>query len=278
MGAFVCVWLCVWFCVCVCVCVEYTKPVEILELTSWQEEADKRIVPHAFWAVHQGCERLVVISNDTDSIVRLLYSAHSLQRNGLKDIWIEFGTGEKRRLLPLHIISDQMGEPLCRVLFKAHILTGDDITSSIGTKLAAMQCNPLNHLTGFGEKSELGHDDISQAVLCTGLVRCPIKTKCQNVKTFDELRLHVHLNAPTPTVMTNIPPTSSVIRGHIRRAFYVARKVVDHTANDLDCCQFGWENAGGGLKPSKCMNPLPPDIMITCKCTGKCESRRCICK
>ena len=80
--------------------------------------------------------------------------------------------------------------------------------------------------------------------------------------------------------MTNMPPTWSVIRGHIKRAFYVVRKVVDHTANELDCCQFGWENAGGGLEPSKCMNPLPPDsdIMITCKCTGKCESRRCICK
>ena len=55
-----------------------TESVEIPELTSWQEEADERIVPHAFWAVHQGCERLVVISNDTDSIVRLLHSAHSL--------------------------------------------------------------------------------------------------------------------------------------------------------------------------------------------------------
>ena len=140
-----------------------TEPVEIPELISWQEEADERIVPDAFWAVHQGCERLVVISNDTDSIVRLLHSAHSLQRNELKEIWIEFGTGEKRRLLPLHIIADQMGEPLCRVPFKAHVLTGDDITSRIGTKLAAMHCNPLNYLTGFGERPELGHDDISQA-------------------------------------------------------------------------------------------------------------------
>ena len=48
-----------------------TESVEIPELTSWQEEADERIVPDAFWAVHQGCERLVVISNVTDSIVRL---------------------------------------------------------------------------------------------------------------------------------------------------------------------------------------------------------------
>ena len=84
--------------------------------------------------------------------------------------------------------------------------------------------------------------------------------------------------APTPTAMTNMPPTWRVIREHIKRAFYVVRKVVDHTANELDCCQFGWENAGGGPKPSKCMNPLPPDILITCKCTGKCESRRCMCK
>ena len=109
-----------------------------------------------------------------------------------------------------------MGEPLYRVMFKAHVLTGDDITSSIGTKLAAMQCNPLNYLTGFGERPELGHDDISQAEEYLVQVWSGARSK-PNAKTFDELRLHVHLNAPTFTAITNMPPTSSVIRGHIRQ-------------------------------------------------------------
>ena len=42
------------------------------------------VLGHAFWAVHQGCERLVVISSDTDSIVQLLHSAHSLRVMGSK--------------------------------------------------------------------------------------------------------------------------------------------------------------------------------------------------
>ena len=72
-----------------------TEPVAIPELMSWQEEADERIAPHAIWAVQQGCQRLVVVWNVTDSVVRLLYSTHCLQHNGLKELWIELGTGEK---------------------------------------------------------------------------------------------------------------------------------------------------------------------------------------
>ena len=113
----------------------------------------------------------------------VLHSVHSLQRNGRKEIWIEFGTGEKRRFLPLHIIADQMGEPLCRVLFKTHVHTGDDITSRIGTKLAAMQCNPPYYLTRVWRKTRTGTrwHFTSWRVHCTGLVRCPIKTKCQHI-------------------------------------------------------------------------------------------------
>ena len=66
-----------------------SEPVAIPELMSWQEEADERIVPHAIWAVQQGCQRLVVVRNVTDSVVRLLYSTHCLQHNGLKELWIE---------------------------------------------------------------------------------------------------------------------------------------------------------------------------------------------
>ena len=85
-----------------------------------------------------------------------------LIRDGLKELWVEFGTGEKRRLLPLHRMAERMGEPLCRVKVKAHVLTGDDVTSKIGTKLAAMQCNPTVCLTEFAERAELPETEISQ--------------------------------------------------------------------------------------------------------------------
>ena len=58
---------------------ERTEPVVIPELAGWLEEADERIVPHAIWAVDHGCQRLVVLSNDTDTdtVTRLLLHPHA---------------------------------------------------------------------------------------------------------------------------------------------------------------------------------------------------------
>ena len=86
----------------------------------------------------------VVVSNDTDSHkpTSQYWSEPFLDRD-----W----TREKRRLLSLHRKSERMDEPLCRVLVKAHVLSGNDVTSRIGTKRIAMQCNPIVYVTEFAE-------------------------------------------------------------------------------------------------------------------------------
>ena len=248
----------------------------IPELAGWLEEADERIVPHATWAVDHGCQRLVVLSNDTDTVTRLLRFIHMLIRDGLKELWVEFGTGEKRRLLPLHRMAERMGEPLCHVTGKAHLLTGDDVTSNIGTKLAAMKCNPTGYLTEFAERAELPETEFAQVEEYHVQVWAGARSKA-SAKTFDQLRLEVHTNASAPTPMTKMPPTSSVVRGHISRAFFVIRGVIASEGSRLDCSQYGWESDGGALKPLKCLNPLPTNMLSTLKCSGRCEPMRYPC-
>ena len=51
---------------------------------------------------------------------------------------VQFGTGEKRRMIPLHVLHLKTGDALCRVLIKAHTMTGTDALSKIGTKHAAI--------------------------------------------------------------------------------------------------------------------------------------------
>ncbi|MES9880567.1 MAG: hypothetical protein ABW185_06755 [Sedimenticola sp.] len=256
---------------------ETESPVVIPELAGWIEEADDRLIPHAIWAVNNGCQRLVVISNDTDTVARMLRFIHMLPRDGLKELYVEFGTGEKRRLIPLHRMAERMGEPLCRVIVKAHVLSGDDVTSRIGTKLAAMHCSPIEYLEAFAERDELQEKEISHVEEYLVRVWAGARSK-PTAKTFDQLRLEVHINASTPTAMTNMPPTSSVVRGHITRSYYVIRGVVGREGCRLDCCQYGWESNGGTLKPSKCMKPLPTNMLSTCKCSGMCDTMRCQCK
>ena len=106
----------------------------------------------------------------------------------------------------------------------------------MSTKLAAMQCNPIQYLASFAEKEELLEGDIAQAEeylvqLWTGARSKP------SAKTFDQLCLEVHLNASTPVAMSNMPPTSSVVQGHITRAFYVIQMVVT-SESSLNYCQY----------------------------------------
>ncbi len=51
----------------------------------------------------------------------------------------------------MHQAVSQLGVPLAKTVIKAHILTGDDCMSTVGTKHAAMACDPVQHLTHFGK-------------------------------------------------------------------------------------------------------------------------------
>ena len=117
---------------------------EIPDVLNWIEEADDRLLVHVEWAVCvKQCKRAVVVSNDTDTFALL------------KEIWQQYGTGEKRCMLPLHQAVSNLGAPLAKTMIKAHILTGDDYMSKVGTKHAAMASDPVQYLTNFGEVDTL---------------------------------------------------------------------------------------------------------------------------
>ena len=48
------------------------------------------------------------------------------------------------------------------VLAKVQAFTGNDVTSRIGTKHAAIQCNPIVFLTEFDDRAELSETVIAQ--------------------------------------------------------------------------------------------------------------------
>jgi len=43
---------------------------------------------------------VVVKSNDTDTVVLLLHYIGLFKECGLQEFWVQFGTGEKRRMIP----------------------------------------------------------------------------------------------------------------------------------------------------------------------------------
>ena len=56
----------------------------------------------------------------------------------------------KKRFIPVHKLSYNLGPHVFSNLFKAHILTGSDTTSNIGTKAAAIKRGQIDYLTISG--------------------------------------------------------------------------------------------------------------------------------
>ena len=52
---------------------------------------------------------------------------------------------------------------LSRVILKAHILTGDDAISKIGTKHASLSCDPHIYLSDFAEAHTLSEEVAQKA-------------------------------------------------------------------------------------------------------------------
>ena len=79
------------------------------------------------------------------------------KKNGLKKILILYGTGNTRWFIPLHKSYEKLGKSVSLVILKAHILTGCDLTSKIGTKERALKACVEPFLQLFGNHDSLTH-------------------------------------------------------------------------------------------------------------------------
>ena len=63
---------------------ESTEPIVIAVPKKILKDTHERIVHHAIWAVQRGCQRLVVMLNDTDIVMRLLRFTHTIVHDNMK--------------------------------------------------------------------------------------------------------------------------------------------------------------------------------------------------
>ena len=117
-------------------------------------------------------------------------------------------------MLPLHQAVSNLGAPLAKTVTKAHILTGDDCMSKVGTKRAAMASDPVQYLINFGEADTLSDQDTALAEKY--LVRVWAGGRSNTTaETFDDLRLET---PPVPG-LEMLSSTRSVMRSHIQVPF-----------------------------------------------------------
>ena len=122
---------------------------DIEEPNSWQEEADSKIVAHTKWSIKMGSKRIIVLCNNTDSVITLLRYIAEFVRDGLMELWVQFATEEKRQMIHIHVLHQVLGEELCRVLIQVHVTTDNDSLNMIVTELAGLRSKPLHYLSSF---------------------------------------------------------------------------------------------------------------------------------
>ena len=241
-------------------------------LLSTIEEADSRIIPHISNAAKGKYKRAVVISNDTDVLVLLLYYAEIFKDRGMGEIWIKFGTGERARLIPIHLLADILGKNMSCAIMKAHILSGCDVTSKVGTKTAALKYNPEIYLAQFGESPELNTENIRLAE--EYLVKVWDSRGKPKEQTFNDLRLRKYLHKNTSIL--DLPPTSRSVVGHIKRCYFIIRQNMSLLGNfyDDNPRNHDWiETADSLMVPDKNFAPLPISFTARCTCQKRCTGR-----
>ena len=244
------------------------------QLTSMIEEADCRLIPHMIEAAKCGASRAVVFSNDTDVAIYCLTYVNRCRIYGCREIWNRFGTGERTRDIPIHLLAAKLGENLSSsIILKAHVVTGCDVTSKIDTKSSALKKNPERflHDFGIGEPSDAAFGHAEQYLV-------NVLQENSQCKTFDELRYKMYRTQNKG--LSELPPNSHSLHGHLLRSHHFINFCLSLEHNDVNMqspLDFAWKLVHGMLVPHKYLRILPKKYINRCSCKKGCK-KGCGCK
>ena len=91
-----------------------------------QEEADTRVFLNVQDISRQDIRSIKIRTTDTDVVV---IAIALFSRLNLKELWIEFGTGNNKRFYSVHLICNNLGSEKCKALLFFHAFTGCDQVS-----------------------------------------------------------------------------------------------------------------------------------------------------
>ena len=267
-----------WQCISICNGKEDT----LSHLQCTFEEADFRIPLHVLDSLKSGHRVCVVISNDTDVIVALLYHMPVFLQHNLKELWVRAGVGDTTRYVPLHTLFDRLGSNFCAVLPAIHSLTGCDITSKVGTKKAALKAEPVEFLKHFGKSPTLSPPIIRKAE--SYLVK--VLKATSDAKNFSDLRTEVFHHTKGSS-HHNLPPSSQGLLPHIKRSFYNAYTIM-HTLDihhdpenviSLEPEDFGFmrDNDEDLIPETSWKTLIESHWTVVCSCTN-CARTTCPCR
>ena len=195
------------------------------ELDSMHREADQKIPMHAVYAGKSSDDTIIVVSDDTDVCLSLLYVSHLINSK------LYFRKGkvkDKNGIMynDIHSLAGLLGNDICHVLLCFHALTGSDFTNpffgrSKKQSFCKMQKTPDSHKLLLTMTSEIINiDEITKFILHI-IYNRPLKEKSPGESRY---RMFLTRKASSKTFPSSksIPPDKSSLKMKILRASFVS--------------------------------------------------------
>ena len=259
-------------------CCELHRTETIDDLNIEVEEADFLLLPHAKYAVENGTEKIIVLSNDTDVIVGFIYHCRNLLNNGLKELWLRGGVGVTTRFIPIHTLINNLGPSLCEQMPAMHCLTGHDANSKFGTKLSGLKQLTNAKLGSFGKDPRV--HSVEEMIQAGEEYLVRVLKSSSSCKSMDDLRFDIYHHSKSHSFV-DLPPTSFETRGHCLRGIYNTYQylyaMVVKLMPVLDPREYAYEEIEELLVPSRYLRMYPEGLIEPCSCKA-CATSRCKCK
>lgn len=263
------------------VCATRTTVEELETLKSNHEEADTRLLLHAKYATHPR-SRIIIQSPDTDVLV--LCVAH-FDEIPCEELWFRTGVKDRLRYIPVHAVSEKLGEKLCKSLPAFHALTGCDTTSSltgVGKKKAwEALCRSEAQQESLALVGQSAVLDDETTMKCEEFICTLYPAVKKKTKSVDELRYIMFCQKRHKSEL--LPPTSDSLQQHARRAnyqTYIWRQALTAIQELPSPEENGWEKKDDMLRPCYMTKAPAPSSLLeltTCRCNKSACQSNCSC-
>jgi len=248
------------------------------------EEADGRLLLHAKHAAENGCSNVTVRTVDSDVVVIATYAYRHIA--GMKRLWIDFGVGKSRKLIPVHDLCTVIPESVISNLPFFHAFTGCDTVSAF--------CG-IGKLTAWRAWMSFRDVDASFHTMSTAAAAAVIDNSTMRdieryvVLMYDRTSSCTTVNECRRILYTrknraieNIPPTADALLQHSKRAAlqaHIWQVCLSATTPSYDPAEWGWKvGEDGRYAPVWCSIPdisMHCTELVRCSCTTVCRNCKC---
>lgn len=265
-------------------CYEITAEGSVIctELRCTQEEADTRLILHAYHAGRNGSKVVVIVSDDTDVFILLLAFKCFISATLL----LKCGQQARTRFIDISQVVERHGTEVCRSLPGFHAFTGCDSVSAFSgkgkvtpLKLVKRHAEFIDLFQALGTEWKLSDELFARLQKFT----CHMYSRNPVTSDINDIRYGLFCAKRGDVDSSQLPPCANTLRKHCQRANYQAgiwRRSLQGCPQIPSPFDHGWKLEDDQLQIDwMTSEPAPKAVLelLSCQCRKKCELPQCTC-